>query len=63
MLEEFLFQLFCLNVIDKIADHNPAKPVKVCDFLIGLFGEEIFNSIKTALDKDAIMIFITIQKY
>ena len=38
---EFVFQLYCMDVIDSITKYNPQKPVRLLDLLEGLFGAEI----------------------
>ena len=50
---EYVFQLYCMDVIDSITKYNPQKPVRLLHLLEGLFGAEIALLIKkNTLDMD-----------
>lgn len=64
---EYIFQLICIEVVDKITNYNPVKPIQLAQFLSCLFGKEVFDCMKgqlpAGIDAEACLISLLQFKY
>ena len=60
---EYVFQLICVDAVDKLTNHDPVQPIKLSDFIAEVFGDEALNKMKKLIDIENCLMSLLQFKY